>query len=489
MAIRKAKSLITALLHTSLGLMLIGVSALLVGSKPPTTLERVMTLGELRVVSRNGPTTYYKGPFGYTGFEYVLLQGFARDLGVRLVIEEEEDLDQMLTKVSRGQTHIAAAGLTVTEKREEQVRFNFPYLEVNQQLLYNSREQAPESPVDLVGKEILVVAKSSHAERLRELQNDYPGLTWHEESGLEMIDLLERVHSGKVDYAVVDSNAYELNRHTFPRARVAFNLGDTQELAWAFPKSQDQSLYNAAWDYLEGAQDDGTLQRVSQRFSDHIDEVTTGGALLFSYRLEKRLPRWQEELQKAAGEFELDWRLLAAISYQESHWNPDARSYTGVRGLMMLTQVTAREVGVSNRIDPTQSIYGGTKYLRSLLDRLPERIQGEDRTWMALAAYNVGMGHLEDARKITESLGGNPDRWADVREQLPKLAKRQYYKYTKHGYARGWEPVTYVRNIRNYYNIIAWNDQQEQRQMARQEPHPVQQVEAKVSLRMPLSVL
>lgn len=489
MAIRKARRLITALFHTSMGLMLIGVSALLVGSKPPTTLERVMTLGELRVVSRNGPTTYYKGPFGYTGFEYIMLQGFARELGVNLVIEEEEDLEQMLSKVSRGQTHIAAAGLTVTESRQHKVRFNFPYLEVNQQLLYNSREEAPESPADLVGKEILVVAKSSHAERLRELQKDYPGLTWREESGLEMIDLLEKVHSGKVDYAVVDSNAYELNRHTFPRARVAFNLGAPQELAWAFPKSQDQSLYNAAWKYLERAHREGTLQRVSQRFYDHIDEVTTGGALLFSYRLEKRLPRWQEELQKAADEFDLDWRLLAAVSYQESHWNPNARSYTGVRGLMMLTQVTAREVGVSNRIDPTQSIYGGAKYLRSLLDRIPERIQGEDRTWMALAAYNVGMGHLEDARKITQSLGGNPDRWADVRQHLPKLAKRQYYKYTKHGYARGWEPVTYVRNIRNYYNIIAWNYQQEQRQMARQEPHPVQHMESKVSLRMPLSVL
>jgi membrane-bound lytic murein transglycosylase F len=448
------------------GLALIFGSAALVSSKPPTTLERILADGELRVLSRNGPTTYYEGPHGPTGFEYTLLQGFAHELGVTLVIKDEEKLGTILRRVNLGDAHLAAAGLTITERRSQLVDFNTPYMEVSQQLLYNSRERRPTGVEDLVGKNLLVIANSSHAERLRELQQVYPELQWQERNSLEMIDLLEMVHRGEVDYAVVDSNAYRLNQHTFPRAQVAFEIGEPQQLAWAFPKSRDQSLYLAAQAYLDRVTTDGTLTSIKEHFYDHIDEVTTGGALLFSYRLENRLPRWEEELKTAAGEFELDWQLLAALSYQESHWNPDARSRTGVRGLMMLTLAAASDMGISNRIDPSQSIYGGAKYFRSMYNRVSSSVTGEDRTWMAMAAYNVGLGHLEDARTLTKQHGDNPDKWADVSKYLPLLARRQYYRETRYGYARGWEPVTYVRNIRNFYNIIAWHSQQEQRRTA-----------------------
>src|SRR5690606_7531875 len=151
-----------------------------------------------------------------------------------------------------------------------------------QQLLYNSRTRPPQDVEDLIGKDILVMAKSSHAERLRELQRRHPALTWREQSNLEMIDLLEMVHSGNLDYAVVDSNVYDLNRHIYPRARAAFELGEALRLAWAFPHSRDQSLYQAAQAYLQRVKEDGTLASISQRFNDRISEVTTGGALLFS---------------------------------------------------------------------------------------------------------------------------------------------------------------------------------------------------------------
>ncbi len=466
MDLSKSRLFFASLTHSLLCLLLIASCSLLVGSKLPTTLEQVLAAGELRVVSRNGPTTYYEGPFGPTGFEYELLRGFAEELGVKLVIEDQEDLNQMLGQVSKRQAHLAAAGLTITESRSRKVLFNEPYLQVNQQVLYNSRTEAPRSVEDLIGRDILVISNSSHAERLRELQRHHPALTWREQSNLEMIDLLELVHEGSVDFAIVDSNAYQLNRHTFPRAQVAFELGEPQQLAWAFPQSQDTSLYRLAQDYLSRSKADGSVARIEKAIYEHMNEVTTGGALLFSYRLEKRLPQWEMQLKQAATEFDLDWHLLAAISYQESHWNAEARSYTGVRGLMMLTLAAAEDMGIEDRLDPAQNIYGGTKYFRNLYDRLPERITGEDRLWLALAAYNVGMGHLEDARVLTQSHGGNPDKWSDVREYLPLLAKRQYYKHTKHGYARGWEPVTYVRNIRNFYNILAWHTQQEERRLA-----------------------
>ena len=481
--------------RTLFGLLLIALALNLSGSRPPTTLEHILAAGELRVLSRNGPTTYYQGPNGTTGFEYVLLQGFADYLGVRLVLEDEDNLTTMLDKVARDEAHFAAAGLTITPVRKQRVQFTRPYLEVTQQLIYNHNTPTPESIEDIIGKDILVIAGSSHAERLTELQADYPDLAWREQPNLEMIDLIERVHRGEIDYAIVDSNALHINRQVFPRARAAFEIGEPESLGWAFPWRDDSSLYDRAQAYLEQLQEQGTLDQLVSEFFEDSNPVSPGGALLFAHRLEERLPEWQPQLQAAAEEVGLSWHLLAAVSYQESHWNPKARSHTGVRGLMMLTLTTAREMGIKNRIDPAQSILGGARYLRNLYDRIPERITDPDRTWFALAAYNVGMGHLEDARVLTERHGGNPDLWEDVAEHLPLLAKRQYYRNTRYGYARGWEPVDYVRNIRRFQDIIAWHDLQEQRRLAMMdasEPTPQETSDNEASNDrqiMPMSVL
>ena len=199
---------------------------------------------------------------------------------------------------------------------------------------------------------------------------------------------------------------------------------------------------------------------------ENIRDMDRGSAVTFSRRLKTRLPKWEESLRAAAKEQGLDWKLLAAISYQESHWNPRAKSPTGVRGLMMLTLTTAREMGVKNRLDPQQSIRGGARYFKKTFNRIPDSVVGQDRLWMALAAYNVGMGHLEDARVLTQREGGDPNLWADVEQRLPLLAKRKYYSTLKHGYARGWEPVAYVRNIRSYHNTIAWHQQIKQSRLA-----------------------
>lgn len=456
--------------HLFKGLMLIGICMMLERSYQPDALEKVLTEGQLRVISRNGATTYYEGPNGLTGFEYSLLKGFADDLGVELVIEDEDSFNHILHLVGTGNHHLAAAGITITPARSKKVQFTSPYMDVTQQLIYNTRQPAPSTVAELVGKDLLVIAESAHVEQLLELRKTYPDLRWREVQELEMIDLMEIVHSGKADYAIVDSNSFDINKHAFPRAQVAFEISEAQPLAWAFPKSSDTSLFNAAEAYLERIQENGTLAKTVEFFYQPVAEVTTIDALFLSYRLENRLPSLTKTLKEAAAAYDLDWELLAAISYQESHWNPKAKSRTGVRGLMMLTLATAGEVGVSNRNDPEQSIYGGAKYFRNLLDRIPERVTGDDRVFMALAAYNVGMGHLEDARVLTESHGDNPNKWSDVRKYLPLLAKRQYYSKTKHGYARGWEPVTYVKNVRNYHKILAWYVTHEERRLAANPP-------------------
>jgi membrane-bound lytic murein transglycosylase F len=152
----------------------------------------------------------------------------------------------------------------------------------------------------------------------------------------------------------------------------------------------------------------------------------------------------------------IDWRLLAAIGYQESHWRSHAVSPTGVRGIMMLTQATAKYVDIENRMDPESSINGGARFYARQTERLPDTVSEPDRTWMALAAYNVGYNHLKDARQIVEWQGGDPDTWVDMSKALPLLARQKWYSRVQYGYARGWEPVLYVNNIRRYYNIMRW---------------------------------
>lgn len=458
-----ALRIIAKLLRLAVIMVLVaGFCAPLTASRMPSILEQIQAQGKLVVMSRNGPTTYYEGPEGVTGFEYQLTKGFAKSLGVELEIVELEDLGRMIDGVGQ-RAHLAAAGLTVTERRQQKVAFTNAYMEVTQQLVYNADQAKPKDINDLIGKKILVIGSSSHAERLRELRREYHDLEWEERNDIEMLDLLEMVHNKKVDFAVVDSNAYDLNNSLYPKAKIAFALSEAQPIAWAFPQTQDKSLLEAANSYIEEAKVKGKLADLSERFYGHVGEIGYSGALVFSRRIESRLPKWQDLLQQAANETELDWLLLAALSYQESHWNPKAKSPTGVRGFMMLTLSTAKEMSVKNRLNAKQSIFGGAQYFKKLLNRMPESIEGQDRIWMTLAAYNVGFGHLEDARILAQHYGSNPNKWADVKEFLPLLAKRQYYKFTKHGYARGHEAVTYVQNIRNFYTVLAWNEQEQQR--------------------------
>ena len=446
----------------STGLILLSTPALTSISHIQTHLQQVLEEGSLRAISRNGPTTYYQGIEGYEGFEYHLMSGFAESLGVDLEIIDEVDLSAIFSMIDSGQGDLGAAGLTVTDNRKSFTAFSTPYLSVTQQLIYRTGTNKPENYEELEGKSLLVISNSAHEERLLNLKQEHPALSWRSSKNVEMVDLIELVHEGAIDFTVVDSNAFAVNKDLYPRAREAFDISEPQSLAWAFKKGSDDTLRNAANDYLLSISDSGELERLVKSHFSPIN-LGRGGAVTFTKRIRSRLPKWEPYLKEAGELFDLDWQLLAAMSYQESHWNPKAVSRTGVRGLMMLTRATAKEMGVKDRTNPRQSILGGAKYFRSIYDRVPESVQGVDRTWMALAAYNVGLGHLEDSRKLTERHGGDPSKWEDVRENLPLLSKRKYYQTLKYGYARGKEPVQYVKAIRSYYNIIALNSHIEQR--------------------------
>ncbi len=426
----------------------------------PSTLERVKEDGVLRVITRNSPATYFEDRNGETGFEYELVKRFADDLGVKLEIETADNLDDLFNKLGQPDGPVlAAAGLVSSDNRLKQAKFSHPYLEVTPQIIYRNGQSRPTTAADLVGKRITVLKGSSHAEQLAELKKTYPGIEYDESDAVEVVDLLRMVDEGQIDLTLVDSNEVAMNQVYFPNVRVAFDLGDARSQRWAVVAGEDNSLLNEINAYLDKVEKNGTLQRLKDRYYGHVDVLGYVGAYTFAQHLQQRLPKYEKFFKEAAKKEEVDWRLLAAMGYQESLWQPAVTSKTGVRGLMMLTQNTAQAMGVSNRLDPKQSIQGGAKYLAYIRDQLDDDIQEPDRTWFALAAYNVGTGHLDDARKLAVKEGLNPNKWLDVKKMLPRLAQKQWYSKTRYGYARGGEPVHFVANIRRYYDILTWATQ------------------------------
>ena len=423
----------------------------------PSTLERIKEDGVLRVVTRNSPATYFQDRNGETGFEYELVKRFADELGVKLEIQTADNLDDIFAQLSAPSGPVlAAAGLVSSEQRSAQVRFSHPYLEVSPQVIYRNGRSRPTDPQGLVGKKIMVLKGSSHAEQLAALKKQYPALEYEESDAVEVVDLLRMVDEGQIDLTLVDSNELAMNQVYFPNVRVAFDLGEARSQRWAVAPGEDNSLLNEVNAFLDEAEGNGVLQRLKDRYYGHVDVLGYVGAYTFAQHLQQRLPRYEKHFKASAKVEGVDWRLLAAIGYQESMWQPEVTSKTGVRGLMMLTQRTAQAMGVSNRLDARQSIQGGAKYFRLIKAQLDDSIQEPDRTWFALAAYNVGSGHLEDARTLAKREKLDPNKWLDVKKMLPRLAQKQWYRQTKYGYARGGEPVHFVANIRRYYDILTW---------------------------------
>jgi len=416
-----------------------------------------MLTGEFRAVTRNSPATFYYGPDEPRGIDYELAKGYADHLGVELRMYVAEEFQQILPDVYSGRAHVGAAGLSITEPRRELVEFGPPYQSIQQQVIYRRGTLRPRELADLTGGRLEVLAGSAYVGVLEEAREEQPLLTWVESSNYDVEELVRRVATGEIDYTIVDSNLFDLLRHSHPDARAAFSLGTETPIAWALRKTTDSSLRESISAYFAELHATGELSQIIERYYfDAEDDFDYVGSRAFVRHFHTRLPAYRDFFVRAGVESNLDWRLLAAMAYQESHWNPQAVSPTGVRGIMMLTRTTAHMIGVEDRTDALESILGGGTYLRRVINKIPDRIPEPDRTWLAIAAYNVGYGHVEDARIITESQGGNPDSWQQVRERLPLLSDPRWYEHLPRGFARGAEPVLYVDNVRRYYEILTW---------------------------------
>ena len=449
--------------------LLLFVTALISQSREMTRLESILANGEIKLVTRQGPITYYEDAKGENGFEYLLARDFARFLGVELKVVTTQSLSQLFNMLGGPNGDFAGATLTITPERLQNYRFSDPYADVVQTVIFRRDLSMPETVEDLVGKQLAVISDSSHEENLEQLQKLYPELDWISIDGVEMIELIEMVEAGEVEYAIVDSTTFEAHRSIYTKTARAMDISEPQQLAWAFPRHTDTTFLKAANRFLRKSRESGRLESLRERFFSDVENFSVAGSQLFFRRLETRLPKYRDHFEDTAEETGLDWHFLAAVAYQESHWNPRAVSPTGVKGMMMLTHRAASEVDVSNRLDVEQSIRGGAEYFLQTKALIPDDISEPDRTWFALAAYNVGRGHLEDARVLTERAGKDPHKWEDVAQFLPLLQRKKYYSTVRHGYARGQEPVTYVRNIRKYHRLLQWNTVEENRRSRREE--------------------
>ena len=427
-----------------------------------TKLERIKQSGTLHVLTRIDPTTYYQGVNGYAGLEFDLINLFAKQLGVKVKIETPATFEKILKKISKGKADIAAAGLTITPDRQKTMRFAPAYHEITEQLIYRSNTRRP-ADIDSLEQGILEVTQgTSHIETLKRLQKEHQHLTWETNPSLDTSGLLYLVNEGLIDYTITDSNQALLLRQFYPKLNIAFDVSDTRQLAWALARDGDDSLYNEVVAFFQRIKADNTLAQLIEKHYGHVSRLSYVDNCQFRQHQKTRLPKYQRYFDQAATTYNLDWRLLAAIGYQESHWLADAVSPYGVEGLMMLTNDTADLLNIKDRTDPIQSIEGGARYFQRRHELISNEIPEPDRTWFALASYNVGIGHLEDARQLTKQQDGNPNKWLDVKQRLPLLTEEKWHQQTKYGYARGKEPVHYVENIRSYYDLLVWLTEENQ---------------------------
>lgn len=411
------------------------------GGEPPERLS---------VVVRTTPAAWYFEEDGNKGIDHDLLALFAESLGVAIEISHAPSTGAALDALCNPRAQLAVGLLTPPPGGK--LRTAPRYGVLKQQLLRHFNQPRPSSTTDLIVQNVEIGAEPAQIETLRRIGQRNGDLSrWKLHQDLSPHDLIELTDRGFVEYTVADSHAVTMTRRFYPRIKETFDLSDELPLHWIFGECADERIVAAAEAFFTAAEADGTLEQIFDRYYGHATQLGYPDKLTFVENIHRRLGRYKPLFIEAARQTGLDWRLLAALGYQESRWDPKAHSPSGVTGLMMLTLETAKQVKVWDRNDPYQSITGGARFLLSLKQRLPPGIEEPDRTWFALAAYNSGLARVERAMKTARDNGRNSLLWVGVRDFLrvsPGKRKRPVNL-----------PFTYVYNVRAYRDVLAWSDE------------------------------
>ena len=416
------------------------------------TLQKILKTGQITVVTRNTAHCYYLYRDQPMGFEYELAQAFAGYLGVRLDIKVVDHWNDMISAVNRGSAAFIAASAPIMPERQQSVSFSEGYMEVTQQIITHRNKTRIKSIKDLSGKTIDVRKGTVYQQRLAELKNQGIDLAIRLHDDLPTEELIQKVADGEIDFTIANSNIISINQRNFPAAVSVCSVQDRLQLGWAvYPKSTE--LLERMNEFFRTIKKSGEFDRIYQKYYGDDKDFDYVDLKAFHRRLKSRLPRYSPFIKVAANKNGFDWRLIAAQIYQESHLNPWAKSRAGARGLMQIMPSTGKSLGVTDLYDPVQNINAGVQYLKKLYDAY-DKAKGDDRLLISLAAYNIGRGHIADARVLARKKGLDPNQWASLAQTLPLLQYRKYYKHARYGFCRGKEPVRYIKQIMIYYDVL-----------------------------------
>ena len=417
-----------------------------------SSVERIKKTGVLRLITNNSINTYYYYNGKPTGFEYDLAREFANFLNVDLDIVTP-GWNNMFSYLEQGKGDFIAAGLAITKDRLEKVNFSIPYMTIQQHIVHHKLVFGPKNIEDLTFRTIHVRRGTSYQSRLEEIKKSGIDLNYILHDNIPTEELIRMVNDREIKFTVADNNIAYLNQRYYPDIRIGIPIQEKESLAWAVNKNDPQMLEQINKFFLYANQT-GILKQISDKYYANIENSNPFDLKQFHQRIETRLPRYKKLIIEESIKYGFDWKLLAAVVYQESHFNPNAKSFTNVRGLMQVTTVTAEEMGIANRLKPSQSIKAGIKYLDKMVNKFNYIKDDYQRILFALASYNIGYGHVTDAIQIAREMGLDETKWQNLKTTLPLLSKSKYYKKTKYGYARGWEPVQYVERILTYFDIL-----------------------------------
>lgn len=436
------------------------------GSQEPLVavddLEAIKKRGVLRVLTRNSATTYFLWRGEFLGFEYELARHFAEQHGLRLEMVVPPSRDLLLPWLKQGKGDIIAASIIIQDTLENQgVRFSRPYNQASEILVSRSHEEGLEHPESLAGRTVVVRRSSSYWKRLEKLKSRGINLALRPApEALEDTDLIEGVTSGRYDLTAADSHLLDLELTWRNGIKAAFPLDAPQQQGWLV-REKNPHLLQAVNDFFKkeyrGLFYNVTYKKYFKNPKRNFYKVAMQNDTINA----PRLSPYDGMVKKYAKEYGLDWRLLVSQIYQESRFDPNAKSWMGAMGLMQVMPRTAMELGLEDLHHTETGLHAGVKYLHGLLRQFEPELAVADRTWFALASYNAGIGHVIDARRLARQLGLDPNQWFDnVEKAMLLLSNREYAKRARHGYVRGYEPVNYVREIRDRYQaylILARN--------------------------------
>ncbi len=415
--------------------------------------EAIKKRKTLRVITRNNAASYFLWRGELLGFEYELVKTFAKQHKLRLEIISAPSHEAQIPMLLEGRGDIIASFLTVTKQREERgIVFSRYHHKASEVIVSRSDDNSIESVNDLSGRSIHVRKSSAYWETLEKLQAT--GIRFNlvaAPENMETEEIIAQVASGKFDLTLSDNHLLDIELTWRDDIHAAIVIGNVRENAWAM-RSNNPQLLSAVNQFIKKQYRSLFYNVTYNKYFKNAHQIKKYRAQRIDLNADGTLSPYDTLIKKYADIYDFDWRLLIAQMYQESRFDPQAKSWAGAQGLMQVMPRTAKEMGIGNLKEPESGIKAGVQYLNWVRDRFETELSVKNRMWFTLAAYNAGQGHVKDARRLARQQGLNPNIWFDhVEKAMLLLSKRKYSSKARHGYVRGIEPVNYVREIRTRY--------------------------------------